>query len=192
MNATNENICQNEDVAAYLDGELDARAQSDFETHLKVCSRCARQLRTQRQLLCTLDAAFDESRFALPRDFTRVVSTHAQSDVRRMRDKSERGHAFRLCAVLALAAFALMGAASGKMIVQPARAFLSLVLNLLDLVWRTAYDAGTGVVVVMRLIGRALIIDTHGLGLLILLPLVILVFLLPRLIVNYHRAQIIE
>ena len=128
----------------------------------------------------------------MPKDFTRVVSAHAQSDVRRMRDKSERRHAFRLCAVLALSAFALMGAASGALVFEPARAFGRTAGNLLGLVWRTAYDAGTGVAVIVRVVGRALIVDSHGLGLLLILPFVILVFLLPRLIVNYHRAQVIE
>src|SRR2546430_5711514 len=122
MNVTPENNCQLEDVAAYLDGELNSCAQTDFESHVIVCSSCASELRTQRQLLCTLDAAFADSRFAMPKDFTRVVSAHAQSDVRRMRDKGERRHAFRLCAVLALSAFALMGAASGALVFEPARA----------------------------------------------------------------------
>src|SRR2546430_1309338 len=61
MNVTPENNCQLEDVAAYLDGELNSCAQTDFESHVIVCSSCASELRTQRQLLCTLDAAFAAS-----------------------------------------------------------------------------------------------------------------------------------
>lgn len=112
--------------------------------------------------------------------------------MRRMREKTERRGALRFCAVLALTAFALLGAASSALVFEPARAFARTIGNVLSLVWRTAYDAGTSVAVIVRVVGRALIIDSHGLGLLIILTFAILVFLLPRLIANYHRAQIIE
>jgi len=185
--------CQVEDIGSYLDGELEGRALADFESHVRECEGCAAELRTQRTLLCTLDSAFAESRsFALPGNFTRVVAAHAQCDVSRMRSKSERRHAFRLCAALALIAFALLGAASGALVFRPARAFVRAGANILGLVWHTLYDAGAGLAVIARVTGRALILDSHGLGLFALLPFAILVLLLPRLIINYHRARIIE
>jgi hypothetical protein len=76
---------------------------------------------------------------------------------------------------------------------QPARSFLRLAGSLLDLILRALYDAGTGVAVIVRVVGRALILAPHGLGLvLIVLPFLIALALLPRLIVNYHRAQVVE
>ena len=99
---TNNNGCPREDVAAYLDGEMSGSAVENFEEHLKVCADCAAELRAQRQLLCTLDVAFGESRsFKLPSDFTRVVAAHAESDLSGMRKKGERRRALQLCAVLA-------------------------------------------------------------------------------------------
>lgn len=185
--------CRTEDVAAYLDGELDGAASESFEAHLKVCAPCVTELRTQRQLLCTLDFAFSEPSFELPRDFSRVVAAHAESDLSGMRKKSERRRALQLCALLALLAFALLGAASSALVFQPARSFLRIAGSLLDLVGRALYDAGTGAAVIVRVVGRALILAPHGLGLiLIVLPFVLAVALLPRLIANYHRAQVIE
>jgi len=185
--------CRTEDVAAYLDGELGGSASESFEAHLKTCARCATELRMQRQLLCTLDLAFSEPSFELPRNFSRVVAAHAESDLSGMRKKSERRRAFQLCAALALLSFALLGAASGALVFQPARSFLRLAGSLLDLILRALYDAGTGVAVIVRVVGRALILAPHGLGLvLIVLPFLIALALLPRLIVNYHRAQVIE
>jgi anti-sigma factor RsiW len=185
--------CRTEDVAAYLDGELGGSASESFEAHLKTCARCATELRMQRQLLCTLDLAFSEPSFELPRNFSRVVAAHAESDLSGMRKKSERRRAFQLCAALALLSFALLGAASGALVFQPARSFLRLAGSLLDLVWRALYDAGTGAAVIVRVVGRALILAPHGLGLvLVVLPFVIALALLPRLIANYHRAQVIE
>ncbi len=190
---THNHECRSEDVAAYLDGELGSSASESFEAHLKTCARCATELRTQRQLLCTLDLAFSERSFELPRNFSRVVAAHAESDLSGMRKKSERRRAVQLCALLALLSFALLGAASRALVFQPARSFLRLAGSLLDLILRALYDAGTGVAVIVRVVGRALILAPHGLGLvLIVLPFLIALALLPRLIVNYHRAQVIE
>ena len=190
---THDHECRTEDVAAYLDGELDGAAAESFEAHLKVCAPCGTELRMQRQLLCTLDFAFSEPSFELPRDFSRVVAAHAESDLSGMRKKSERRRALQLCALLALLAFALLGAASSALVFQPARSFLRIAGSLLDLAGRALYDAGTGAAVIVRVVGRALILAPHGLGLiLIVLPFMIALALLPRLIVNYHRAQVIE
>ena len=49
---THDQECRTEDAAAYLDGELDGAAAQTFEAHLKMCARCATELRIQRQLLC--------------------------------------------------------------------------------------------------------------------------------------------
>jgi len=189
---THDHDCRTEDVAAYLDSELDGAAAESFEAHLRTCARCATELRMQRQLLCTLDFAFSEPSFELPGNFSRVVAAHAESDLSGMRKKSERRRAVQLCALLALLAFALLGAASSALVFQPARSFLRIAGSLLDLVSRALYDAGTGAAVIVRVVGRALILAPHGLGLILVLPFVIALALLPRLIVNYHRAHVIE
>lgn len=185
--------CQLEDVAAYLDGELSDTAQKTFEEHLKSCADCTVELRMQRQLLCTLDFAFNESRsFALPRDFTRVVAAQAENDLSGMRKWSERRRALQLCAILALVSFALLGAASRTLVFDPARSFLRVTGSLISLVWQAIYDAGTGVAVIVRVVGRAIILGPHGLWLLVALAFIISLFLLPLLIAKYHRAQIVE
>src|SRR5229473_2658616 len=86
----------------------------------------------------------------------------------------------------------LDGAAASALVFQPARSFLRIAGSLLDLVSRALYDAGTGAAVIVRVVGRALIVAPHGLGLILVLPFVIALALLPRLIVNYHRAHVIE
>jgi len=185
--------CQFEEIASYLDGELSGEELTAFESHLDECPRCSSELRNQRLLLCTLDSAFSDTRaFQLPKNFTRVVAAHARSDVSLMRSKSEWRHAFRLCAVLALIAFALLGARTGALILQPAQTFVRAVGNIFGLIWQPVYDTGAGLAVIARVMGRALIEDSHGLGLLALIPLAMLAVLLPRLIIKYHRARIID
>ena len=193
ISTDNNDGCPREDVAVYLDGEMSGNALDNFEEHLKVCTDCSVEVRTQRQLLCTLDVAFNGSRaFELPHDFTRVVAAHAESDLSGVRKKSERRRALKLCAVLALVSFALLGAAARALILDPIRSFVRVAESFLDLVGRTIYDAGTGVAVIVRVVSRAIVFAPHGLGLLLLLTFVIALSLLPLLIVRYHRAQIIE
>ena len=189
---SHDHECLTEDVAAYLDDELDAAASESFAAHLKACARCTTELRSQRQLLCTLDLAFSERSFELPRNFSRIVAAHAESDLSGMRNRSERRRAVQLCALLALLAFALLGAASRALVFQPARSFLRIFGSLFDLAGRAFYDAGTGVAVIVRVVGGALILAPHGLGLVLLLPFLAALALLPLLIVNYHRTQVIE
>jgi anti-sigma factor RsiW len=185
--------CQLEDIAAYLDGELSGVTQETFEEHLKSCADCAADLRAQRQLLCTLDFAFNESRpFELPRDFSRVVAAQAESDLSGIHKWSERRRALQLCAVLALVSFALLGAASRALVFDPARSFLRVAGRLISLVWQAIYDAGTGLAVIVRVVGRAVVFGPHGLWLLVALAFIISLSLLPLLIAKYHRAQIVE
>ena len=185
--------CQLEDIAAYLDGELSDAAEATFEEHLKSCADCAVELRVQRQLLCTLDFAFNDSRpFELPRDFTRVVAAQAENDLSGIRKWSERRRALQLCAVLALVSFALLGAASRTLVFDPARSFLRVSSSLISLVWQAIYDAGTGVAVIVRVVGRAIVLGSHSLWLLVALAFIISLSLLPFLIAKYHRAQIVE
>ncbi len=185
--------CQLEDVAAYLDGELSGAALETFEAHLKQCSDCAIELRAQRQLLCTLDFAFNKSRsFELPHNFSRVVAAHAENDLGGMRKKGERRRALQLCAILALVSFALLGAASRTLVFDPVRSFLRVAGSLLNLLWQMLYDAGTGVAVIVRVVGRAAVPGPRGWWLFVALAFIISLSLLPFLIAKYHRAQIIE
>jgi len=121
-----------------------------------------------------------------------VVAAHAENDLRGMRKKSERRRALQLCAILALVSFALLGAASRTLVFDPVRSFLRVTGGLLSLLWQTAYDAGTGIAVIVRVVGRAAIFGPHGLGLFLALAFIISLSLLPLLIAKYHRAQIIE
>jgi anti-sigma factor RsiW len=188
-----EYACPVEDVAAYLDGELTGAANETLEAHLAECVTCATELRTQQQLLCTLDAAFKSSpRLRLPANFTRVVAAHAEGDLRGVRNKTERRRAFQLCAMLSLAAFALLGAASGAVIWQPVRGWAQLIARVSDLLWQTGYDAAIGIGVILRMIGRAAVVSPYGLGSFVVLAFLIAISLLPRLIANYHRTEIIE
>jgi anti-sigma factor RsiW len=192
IQAAPEKTCQLEDVAAYLDGELNAGAQERFENHLAACAECAAELRLQRQLLCTLDVAFGHARLDLPRDFTRVVTARAENDLSGMRNRAEQKRALQLCAVLALITFAVLGAATRAVVFDPIKSFLRIAASLLDFAWRAASEMAASVAVVGRVITRAIVFAPGGLGVVLLSAFGFSLTLLPFLIAKYHRARIIE
>jgi len=187
------NTCQLEDVAAYLDGELTGVSLHRFEQHLKECSACATELRVQRQLLCTLDVAFSDSRsFDLPNNFARVVTARAENDLSGMRNRHERKRALQLCVLLALIAFALLGAATRTIVLDPLRSFFRVARVLSDLLWQAVSDAVATVTVLSRVIGRAVLDTQPGSRLLLVLAFLLSLSCLSLLIVRYRRAQIVE
>jgi hypothetical protein len=186
-------VCQIEDVAAYVDGELTGAALEDFEAHLRSCGSCADELRTQKQLLCTLDVAFNDARsFQLPHEFSRVVTARAESDLSGVRRKRERRRALKLCAALALTSFALMGAAAQGLVIDPLRSVFRVANILLDFAVRGSLDVAETFGVFIRVFTRAILFAPHGVGALFLIALLFSTLLLPFLIVRYHRAQIVE
>ena len=193
MNDFSENKCQLEDVAAYLDGELSEAGIDCFEDHLKSCGDCATELRAQRQLLCTLDVAFNGTRsFQLPHNFTRIVTARAESDLSGMRNKRERRRALKLCAGLALVSFALLGAAARTVVLEPLRTFFKVTGSLLQLVWHAASEGFMSVAILVRVILRAVLPVQNGLALLMVAAFLFSVSVLPFLLIKYRRAQTIE
>jgi hypothetical protein len=193
MEDTVDNGCQLEDVAAYLDGELTGGALDKFEQHVKSCAGCATELRLQRQLLCTLDVAFNDSRsFHLPNNFARVVTARAENDLTGMRDRRERRRALQLCAILALVSFGLLGAATRAIVFDPLRSFFRATRVLVDLVWQATLEAASSAAVLIRVIGRAILLAQTGSRFFFVLAFLLSLSFLSLLIANYHRAQIVE
>jgi anti-sigma factor RsiW len=180
--------CVGHEVSAYLDGELASGALLAFEEHLKECRSCAQKLEEQRRLLCTLDMAFgNEKSIALPADFARVVTAHAQTDMSGVRERRERGRALRLCAALMLIVFALLGtAALNDSVFEPVATFGRYSGAALGILWRAIYDAGAAVTVIVRVVG-SFMFESHPFGFLSYLLLAAALVVLQRLIRNYHR-----
>ena len=193
MIETEKHICPSEDIAAYLDAELDAGAIDRFESHVGRCETCRAELRRQRQLVCTLDAAFNsQTKFEFPVDFTRVIATRAESDLRGVRSKTERNRAAKLCAILGLMAFAILGATSRSVVLQPLRNALQLFTRLFELLWQAASNATESLAIILRVLAGGTTGSPYVWPLLIGLTLIIAVSLLTRLIGRYHRRQIFE
>lgn len=187
--------CQSEEIAAYLDGELDAPAVVLFERHLEECAACAEELQQQRRLLCTLDFALGGRAGAdlqLPKNFSEIVAAHAQSDLGSLRtERAERRRALRLCVALAAASFVLLGSAAlSESILKPLGLIIRQAGTLLGFLGRALYDFGAGLAVIGRGVGGQTIFESQSLTSLVFLLLAVAVVLLPRLISSYHRKHI--
>jgi predicted anti-sigma-YlaC factor YlaD len=178
--------CQGEQIAAYLDGELDGAAEVAFEQHLSECRICNAELDVQRLFIRELDATLIQAPdLPVPSNFAQIVAARAESDMGGMRDRSEHKRAFRLCLALGLASFALLGAAAGKAVFFSGRTLANQVLGIVGLLWTTLYDAAVGLTVILRVISGALP-DSPFAGLAALLLALALV-LLSLLISSYHK-----
>lgn len=184
--------CERENIAAYLDGELDAAAALRFEEHTRVCGDCAAELREQKRLLCALDFMFDggDPAMALPKNFAQIVAAHAESDMRGVREQSERKLALRLCLALASISFLLLGGATlSNYLLAPLRLIFKQGGSLLSFAGHALYDVGAGAAIILRAFGGHFIFESHPFGLLTILLLLAALLTLPLLIVRYHRAR---
>lgn len=185
--------CRSEQIASYLDSELDPHARTLFEEHVTRCLRCATELREQRQLLCALDGALAGASYVpLPKNFVEIVAARAESDMGGVREKAEHRRALHLSLGLALAAFVLLGRAAGDLVLGSGSLALNKLLALGSFAWTTLYDVVAGFTVISRAVSRGFIPESHFAGPLafILIPLGLV--LLSRLIASYHRTRLIE
>lgn len=180
-------LIQMEEIAAYIDGDLDVSACLLLEQHLLECQACNSELNAQRLFMRELDATLTLAPdLPVPGNFAQVVAARAASDMSGVRDGLEHKLAFRVCLILAVASFALLGAAASKSIFFGGRALAQQIVGIFGLLWTTLYDVAVGVAVISRVISGALIPESPFAGLAALL-LVLSIVLLSLLISSYHR-----
>ena len=191
--ANTDYICESENIAAYIEGDLDPAVRLALESHLKECAGCSLELQQQRQFMCELDSALaGRIDLAVPTNFAQVVAVHAASDMSGVRDSSEHARALRYCVVLGLAAFALLGFASSKAVVLSAKSIASKAFAMLGFFAEMVFNALTGVVLMARVVSRSLFNDSRGTGIAGLLFVVLAVIVLSRLIARYHRTRLVD
>lgn len=186
--------CDCADVAAYLDGELGVTESASFESHLKSCVPCAGALAEQQRLLLLLDAAFSRAQHRhveVPADFTRVVKARAQSDMTRVRRRSEKGRALVLCLALVVVAFALLGAQFWGELVALAPPAGHAASALSGMTLRATASTASGAGVILRGVGGYLLgPGRSGSSAFVYVALACAVLLLLCLIDKYHRARL--
>ncbi|HET7113753.1 MAG TPA: zf-HC2 domain-containing protein [Pyrinomonadaceae bacterium] len=185
-------ICERDLFASYVDGELDADLTLLFEEHVDGCASCRAELQAHRLFVCELDAALTDSvEMPVPAGFSKMVAARATTDMRGVRTRPEHRKALGICLVLALGAFALLGAAARDAIFAIGGQIVSASISLGGFMSGVVYDVGATVAVVLGVLSRKVIVETGSLVPLLVL-LVVAVLILSRLISDYHRTGATE
>ena len=187
-----QNDCQRDLIAAYVDGELNNRADALFEQHLEDCFECRSELRAQRLFVCELDAVMAGSvEVPVPDDFSRLIAVRASSDLRGVRTKAEHRKAIVISALLALTGFGLLSSAARDAVLVLIGKFLSTMFSLAGFLANVVYDLVVGVLVIFRVAGHKIVIESGSFRVL-LVVLAAGVLVLSRLISSYHRPEATE
>jgi predicted anti-sigma-YlaC factor YlaD len=160
-----ETICSHSDIAAYLDGELDNVSELRLEMHLAGCDDCFNALSEQKLVLCALNAALDgREEIELPVNFARKVAIHAESGVNGLRKREERTMAVLLCIIMfvVICIVAIGGGVSDvPQFLDDGAKMISSVGTVIGTVF---YNAGLGMVVIVRTLTRYLFSDSSSYG----------------------------
>jgi anti-sigma factor RsiW len=192
MTRVEQKICQRNLIAAYVDGELSEVAAAIFEQHVEECTECRTELRAHRLFVCELDAVMtDKVEIPVPDNFSKVIAVRATSDLRGVRSRAEHRKAIVICIVLALIGFGLLGATARDSVFALIGKVLTSVFSLTSFVSNTIYDAVAGLVVISRVLGHKIVVESGSFGVL-LVVLAAAILVLSRLISNYHRTGATE
>ena len=185
-------ICRPLDIAAYVDGELEGNAQAWFEGHLETCEHCRAELRNHRQLICELDAALVKSpELAMPDGFSKLVAARASSDMSGVRSATENRRALGICLILGAAGFALVGMTVPRTAFLKVRDLGAASVALISLLWTAVYDAVASFSVILKVVTRKFVFESKAAAV-ALVVVAVGVFILSRLIANYHRSSAAE
>ena len=186
---TNEKICPLEELGLYLDGELSPREEILLEKHLAACESCLTELNLQKQMLSALNFAFDRrEEIELPKDFTKIVVTKAESGVSGLRSKEERFRALFLCSALFLLLLLGLGAESEK-ILAAVSGFLSQLVVIAGFIVHLTYDISLGIAVILRSISQKIVVSSAFFVLIIGSLLSLFLLTLPRFVDKLSRAK---
>ncbi|MEP6718346.1 MAG: zf-HC2 domain-containing protein [bacterium] len=190
---SDNNICQSDQIGAFVDDELKPVDRLIFEEHVRGCEGCAAELRAHRSFMCELDTAL-ANRFDLevPPNFAKVVAVHAENDMRGVRDRAEHRRALRYCIILGLVAFALLGVASSRAVLVRGQSLFKAIFGIISLFGRTIYDAMAGFSVLARVFRRGLMGNAGLSDLVVVLLFAFAIGLLTLLISRYHRTRVLD
>ena len=90
--------CLTDDIAAYVDGELEPAHESLLEAHLADCGACSLYLNEQKRFLRDLDLSLKhEGDLELPVNFAKTVAVSAESSVAGLRRPIELFNTIFIC-----------------------------------------------------------------------------------------------
>lgn len=142
--------CPTDEIAAYVDGELDAALEMQMDLHFALCKDCSTELNYQKEFLRNLDLSLGyERELELPENFAKQVVANAESTVSGLRRPRERFNALFICAALTLFVLFAMGAEAGTLFDKAAEA-LAQTAAIGGVFGHVVYSLFIGVAIVVR------------------------------------------
>lgn len=108
--------CPRFEIAAYVDGELDAECEAILEEHIAGCRSCAAELNIQKSLLRAIGLELASSDPELPADFAKQIIIKAESSVEGLRHPGERFNTIFIVAAFGLFILFAAGAEMGGVV----------------------------------------------------------------------------
>jgi len=185
----NDNICPREEVFAYIDCELSAEDELDMEGHFAECATCREELNSQKKVSTTLEILLEEEsrNIELPKDFTKVVTAKAESNVSGLRHRKERSHALFICMILFLIIIVGLGAEVTS-VLRATGEFGDQFYAVFGFVFRLIYDIGIGVAVILKSFGHRIVVSSVASLFLLIVIFVSISLSLSRLVLRYSRS----
>jgi len=192
MNSFGENIevsCPREEVFTYLDGELSPAEEFDIEIHFADCKICRDEINAQKKVSTTLEIMLEQEskEIEVPENFTKVITTRAESNVSGLRQPKERSKALLICTIL----FFLAVIGLGTELKSVLRAFEKTAEQFAAVggfIFHLVYDLANGVSVVLRYLSHRFIF-TSAISLILIVAFFVFTSLaLSRFVLRYNRA----
>jgi anti-sigma factor RsiW len=144
-------VCPTDDIAAYIDGEVDLARELELELHFDTCRICSDELNEQKQFLCHLDASLkNESEMELPLDFTRSIVANAEANVSGLRKPAEIYNSLFVCAAITVFILFAAGAANSGEMLSEGYAMFAGATVVGGVFAHLVYDVFLGIAVILR------------------------------------------
>lgn len=142
--------CPTDEIAAYIDGEMDPLSEFELEAHLAGCEICSLELNQQKQFLCGLNSTLKyEGDLELPANFTKLIVANAESTVSGLRRPRERFNAIFICAGLFFFALFALGTEASKEMAGVST-IVEQVAAVAGFFARLVYSVFVGIAVILR------------------------------------------
>lgn len=190
MNFQTANIeekCPRGKIALYVDGELAPREEIELEKHFAACQSCLNEVNLQKQMLAALDFAFDKKKeIELPKEFTKIIVTNAESNVSGLRSKKERRLAFLLCAVMFAVVLIGFGAETQK-ILKTFSQFSEQMIAVAGFVFHLLKGFVLGISLILKYFSQQILFNSPSSFLFIVAASIISLYALTRMIFRFNR-----
>lgn len=185
---TNENLCRQNDIAAYIDGELSSGEELKLELHFANCVSCRNELNEQKNFLRALDVCLEkEKELELPENFTKIVIANAESKVSGLRQPKERFNALFVCAALFLLTLLGLGGETGA-VLNAFFKFGEQILTVGGFVWHLIYDVAIGTAVILRSLSYQFVYGSAASFAFVFVAFAVSLLVLSKLIARLERA----